>query len=170
MFECRTYMHSRTLLITNKRSNVRNLTFGYLCAKPSFRIVCARTLANQNLHWAIRIFTGPILDSHGCKISSFGQRRLIRLRECAGRFESSFGVRKYGFSCYGWIHVRSILFGKLAFLSASWCCANTNKRFLLYLNTCNTVYIWKVPRPGVLRNPGGDISFSIFSRKKNQNK
>ena len=36
----------------------------------------------------IRIITGHILDSQGCKVSSCRQRRLIRLCGCAGTLES----------------------------------------------------------------------------------
>ena len=54
--------------------------------------------------WAQRKFRSACaFDSQGCKISSCGQLRLIRLRGCAGWFESSFGahVRRYVFSCCG---------------------------------------------------------------------
>ena len=49
----------------------------------------------------IRIFTGRILDSQGCNVSSCGQRRLIRLCGCSGWTESSLDahVRRYVFSC-----------------------------------------------------------------------
>ena len=55
-------------------------------------------------HSLIRIFTGRILDSQGCKSSSCGKMKtLIRLRECAGWFESSLGAhaRQYIFSRCG---------------------------------------------------------------------
>ena len=47
----------------------------------------------------IRIFTVRILDSQGWKVSSCGQRRLTRLRGCAGWFASPLGphVRRYIF-------------------------------------------------------------------------
>ena len=45
----------------------------------------------------IRFFTGRILDSQWFKVSSCGQRRLIRLRRCAGWFDSSLSAhaRRY---------------------------------------------------------------------------
>ena len=53
----------------------------------------------------IRIFTGRILDSQGCKVSSCGQRRLVRLRGAQNYdfHESSSGahVRSYVFSRRG---------------------------------------------------------------------
>ena len=50
----------------------------------------------------IRIFTGRILDSHGCKVSSWWQKTLLILRGCAGWFESSLPahVRRYIFTCW----------------------------------------------------------------------
>ena len=51
----------------------------------------------------IIILTGSILDSQGCKGSSRGQRRLIRLCGCAGRLESSLdeNIKRYFFSHCG---------------------------------------------------------------------
>ena len=58
-----------------------------------------------------RIFTGCILDNQGWKMSSFGQRRLIRLRRCAGLFESSLceNVRKYVYSRCGALILVSVV-------------------------------------------------------------
>ena len=41
-----------------------------------------------HLRRLVRIFTKRIFDIQGCKVSSCGQWRPIRLRACAGRFES----------------------------------------------------------------------------------
>ena len=51
----------------------------------------------------IRIVAGRILDRQGRKVSSIGQRTLIRLLGSAGWFESSWGahIRRYVFSCWG---------------------------------------------------------------------
>ena len=50
----------------------------------------------------IKILTGRILDSQGCKFPLSEQRRQIRLWGCEGWFESSLGahVRRYVFLCY----------------------------------------------------------------------
>ena len=50
--------------------------------KPYLRTCAPSKDSDQPAHLCslIRIFTGGILDSRGCKVSSCGQRRLIRLR------------------------------------------------------------------------------------------
>ena len=40
----------------------------------------------------IRIFTWRILDNQGCKVSSCGQRELMKLRSCTGSVGSSLGA------------------------------------------------------------------------------
>ena len=53
-----------------------------------------------HLHSLVRIFTARILGSQGCKVSSYGQRRLIRLLECADwfKFPCSAHSKRYIFS------------------------------------------------------------------------
>ena len=72
--------------------NSRKRTFGHV--RP----------ANIQISLRIRrIFTGRIWDNQGCKVSSFGQLRLIRLCGCAGWSESSLGahIRRYVFLRFG---------------------------------------------------------------------
>ena len=73
-------------------SSVRKHTFGHV--RP------AKIQTSLHIPAVNRIFTGNILDSQGCKISSYRQWRLIRLCRCASWFESSLGthVRRYIFS------------------------------------------------------------------------
>ena len=51
----------------------------------------------------IRVSTGLIIDRHGCKVSSCGRGRLIRLHGCAGWSESSLCayVKRYAFWRFG---------------------------------------------------------------------
>ena len=67
-----------------------------LCAQRRFRSACA-TQADLNLRWAH--FVQPRMHSFFVRT----KRALIRLRGCAGWFESSLGahVRRYGFRHYG---------------------------------------------------------------------
>ena len=91
-------------------SNVRKRTFGY--ARP------AKFHCDQPAHWysLIRIFTGCILVQR-VQSSSSGQRRLIRLRGCAGWFESSLGahMKRYVFS-----HLGSFIIGFLIAVYMYW--------------------------------------------------
>ena len=79
--------------------NVRNCTFWHICPympnEDSDQPAHSRSL--------FRICPRRILDNKGCKVSSCGQRRLIRLRGCAVWSESSLGahVRRYVFSRCG---------------------------------------------------------------------
>ena len=60
--------------------------------KNTYLRTCASTEdSDQPVHSRrlIRNFPVRILDSQGCKVSLSGQRRLIRLCGCAGKFESS---------------------------------------------------------------------------------
>ena len=69
--------------------------------KPTFRYASNEDSDQPaHSHSLIRLFTGHILDSQGHEVTSYGQRRLIRLRRCAGLFESLLDeqVRKYVFS------------------------------------------------------------------------
>ena len=50
-----------------------------MCYQRRFRSADAFAQADQNLHWA------HFLIIQGCEVSSYGQRRLMRLYGCAGR-------------------------------------------------------------------------------------
>ena len=56
-----------------------------------------------------RIFTGRFLDSQGCKVSSCGQLRLMRLRGCAGLFKSSLGAHVRRYVYYVVAHIISLI-------------------------------------------------------------
>ena len=58
---------------------------------PSYSPRPPPTSHEEDSRSLIRVFTGHILDSQGCKVSSSG-RGLIRLRGCACWFESSLGA------------------------------------------------------------------------------
>ena len=62
-------------------SNVRKCTFWHAPSKDSDQPVHSCIL--------IRIFTGHILDSQGCKVFSCGQQGLVNMLGCAGWFKSS---------------------------------------------------------------------------------
>ena len=58
---------------------------------------------HMRLQSLIRILTGPMLDSQGCKVSSCRQLKLIKLCRCAGWFESYLctHVHRYVFFILG---------------------------------------------------------------------
>ena len=76
-------------------NNVRKCNFRDVASKDSDQ--------SALLHSLIRIFSGHILASQGCKVSSCNQQRLIWLHRCTGWFESSLGThtKRYVFSCWG---------------------------------------------------------------------
>ena len=97
-------------MLTNDIVSFEQLGPG-LQSQKTYLLTCAPSEdSDQPAHSRslIRIFTERILDSQGCKVSSCGQKTLIRLHGCAGCFESSFGahVRRYVFSNCGssWHH------------------------------------------------------------------
>ena len=81
-------------IVNNKISrDVRKRTVGHV--RPAWFRSCAPSYdLDQPAHSRslIRIFIMRSLDNQRCTVSSCGQRRLIRLRGCAGWFESSLGA------------------------------------------------------------------------------
>ena len=67
-----------------------------MCAQRRFKSACAFAQTDQNLQWAH--FGWPRMQS----LFTWTTKTLIRLRECAGWFESSLGadVRRYFFSLH----------------------------------------------------------------------
>ena len=76
-----------------KYSGVNGLMYLRTCASSED--------SDQHAHLRnmIRIFTGLVLDSQWCKVSSCEQRRLIRLHVCAGLFQASLGARHITKTC-----------------------------------------------------------------------
>ena len=76
---------AKTLLIS-----IHNIYFSGDMSN-SYRMVCTckKSVQPAYQHSLIRIFPVCILDSQGCKVSSRGQQRLIRLSGCTGWSEAS---------------------------------------------------------------------------------
>ena len=87
-YRCPVRFSSRCLEILNEPQ----------CQETYLSTCAPNEYSDQPSHWSslTKIFTVSILDSQGCKVSSCGLWRLIRLRECAGWFESSFAHMSEG--------------------------------------------------------------------------
>ena len=74
-----------------------------MCAQRIFGSACA-------FAGLIRIFTGHILDSQGCKCFMRTTKTLIRRRGCAGGFVSSLGAHEIRLRTFWFILVHVFLF------------------------------------------------------------